>query len=166
MPLTAGEASSPFADRGLVALRKGHDEVVDLRGSGRGLDLAIGRAGPGEANVLADRRVEQHRLLRDDPDLGEERLMRDLPEVPAVDRHRALLRIIGPRNQVKDRALARSVAAHQRDEVADGNAQGHVIEVALLAAVAEADAVEEDLCGQAGRGHSMRGVADVDRLIE
>ena len=99
-------------------------------------------------------------------DLGEEGLMRDLPEVPAVDRHRALLRIIGPRNQGKERALARSAAAHQRDAVADRNAEGHVIEVALLAAVAEADAVEADLFGQAGRGHRMRGVADVDRRIE
>jgi len=28
LPLTAGEASTPFADRGLVALRKGRDESI------------------------------------------------------------------------------------------------------------------------------------------
>ena len=54
--------------RGLVAVRQGHDEVVDARELRGRLDLRRRRVGPAVRDVVVDRVVEQHRVLRDDAD--------------------------------------------------------------------------------------------------
>ena len=71
--LAAGEAVAALADDRVVAVGQAGDQVVDARGAGRLLDLLVGRVGPGEAQVLADRRVEEVGLLRDDADRARER---------------------------------------------------------------------------------------------
>ena len=66
--LAAREPVAALADDGLVALGERGDQVVDLPGAGGLLDLVVRRVGPGEAEVLPHRGVEQVRLLRDDAD--------------------------------------------------------------------------------------------------
>ena len=65
--LAAREAVSALADRRVVALRQRGDQLVYL-GRLRGLfDLLVARLRAGEAQVLADRGVEQVGLLGDEP---------------------------------------------------------------------------------------------------
>ena len=47
------------------------------------------RVGPAEGDVVAHRAGEEEALLRDDPELAPQRLLRHLAEVDAVDRDRA-----------------------------------------------------------------------------
>ena len=72
--LAAGEAVAALADDGVVALGQRRDHVMDARRLRRGLDLLVGRVRLREAEVLAHRRVEEIRLLRDDADEVAERL--------------------------------------------------------------------------------------------
>ena len=66
--LPAGEAEAALADDGVVAVGQPGDDLVDLRGARRVLDLLVRRVGPGEAQVLAHGGVEEVGLLRDDAD--------------------------------------------------------------------------------------------------
>ena len=66
--LASGEAVSALADDGVVAVGQRRDHVVDARGLGGRLDLLVGRVRLREAEVLADRGVEEVGLLRDDAD--------------------------------------------------------------------------------------------------
>ena len=61
--LAARQAVAPLADDGVVAVGQGGDDVVDAgRPAGR-LQLGVGGVGPGVAQVVADRLVEQVRVL-------------------------------------------------------------------------------------------------------
>jgi hypothetical protein len=65
LALAAGQAGAALADVGLVALRQAGDEVVDLGGARGGFHVAVGRRRTAEADVLADRGVEQEAVLED-----------------------------------------------------------------------------------------------------
>ena len=54
---------------------------MDLRRAGGLFDVLVARVRAGEAQVLADRRVEQVGLLRDEADGGGERVERDVAHV-------------------------------------------------------------------------------------
>jgi hypothetical protein len=69
LPLTARERRALFRNRRVVALGQLLDEAVRVPAPRRRFDRDLVDAGEAEANVLADRRGEQHRLLRDDADL-------------------------------------------------------------------------------------------------
>ena len=61
--LAARESVAPLADHRLVALGETLDQVVDLGGPRRVLDLGVGGVGLREAEVVRDRGVEQVGLL-------------------------------------------------------------------------------------------------------
>ena len=112
--LAAREAVAALADDGLVAVGKRGDQLVDLRGPRRLLDLLVGGVGLREAEVLAHGRVEEIGLLRDDADRRGERLEGQLANVDPVDRDRALGRVVEPRDEVAARRLAGAGLAHER----------------------------------------------------
>ena len=62
---------------------------MDLRGAGGVLDLLVAGLRAGEAQVLADRGVEQVGLLGDEPDGGGQRGERHVADVHAVDATRS-----------------------------------------------------------------------------
>ena len=66
--LAARQLVAALADDRVVALGQLGDPVVDRRGTGRHLELLVGRLGLGVVQVLADRGVEQVRLLGHDAD--------------------------------------------------------------------------------------------------
>ena len=68
LALAAGEPVAARADEGVVALRQARDQVVDLRGAGRRLDLGVRGVRPDVAQVLPDGGVQQVGLLADDAD--------------------------------------------------------------------------------------------------
>ncbi len=59
-------------------------------------------------DVVRDRVVEEHGLLRHERDLLAQRPQRDVADVDAVDENRAFLDVVEPRNQVHERGLARA----------------------------------------------------------
>ena len=89
--LAAREAVAALADDGVVAVGQRRDHVVDARSGGRGFELLVGRVRLREAQVLAHRRVEEVRLLRDDADEIRQRLEAEVADVDAVDRDAAAL---------------------------------------------------------------------------
>ena len=87
--LAAGEAVAALADDRVVAVLEALDDVVDVRGAARVLELGVGRVGLGVAQVLADRGVEEIGLLRHDPDVVDDRLLREAADVLAGEEHLA-----------------------------------------------------------------------------
>src|SRR3546814_7949109 len=75
------------SDLGLIPLRQQRDETVDRRALGRRRNLLRARIGTAIGDVVADRIVEQHRVLRNDTDLGAQALLGHRLDVLPVDRH-------------------------------------------------------------------------------
>ena len=96
----------------------------------RRLHLGVGRAEPAVADVVADRRREQQRLLRHDADLAAQRGQRDVADVDAVDGDPPGGDVVEPGEQVEHRRLAGAGLADERD--------------LLAAAHHDVDAVERD----------------------
>src|SRR5262245_57485788 len=69
LALAARQFEAVFANRRVVATRKDHDEIVRMRGLGRGDDFGLGRTGPAEGDVVAHRSPEQKYVLTDGRDL-------------------------------------------------------------------------------------------------
>ena len=83
--LAARQPVAALADDRVVAVGQRRDEVVDARRPARLDELVVGGVGPGVAQVLADRVVEQVRVLHDEADRVAERLEREVADVVAVD---------------------------------------------------------------------------------
>ena len=66
--LAARQAVAALADDGVVAVGERGDRVVDARRPARRDELVVGGVGLGVAQVVADRLVEQVRVLGDDAD--------------------------------------------------------------------------------------------------
>ena len=64
----AGELEAALADTAVVASRQLCDEIVELCRPGSGLDFGIAGIRAAVADVVANRVVEQHRILRHDAD--------------------------------------------------------------------------------------------------
>ena len=66
----AGQLQAPFTDHGLVTVRLVHDEIMDAGQLGRFLHFRRGCLRVAVGDVVIDRIVEQHRILRYDADGG------------------------------------------------------------------------------------------------
>ncbi len=71
----------------LIALRQRLHELVDLGEPGCRDDVIVGRVGAAIADVVEDRIVEQHGVLRHDADRGTQRLLRHVANILAVNGH-------------------------------------------------------------------------------
>jgi hypothetical protein len=106
--LAAREAVAALADDRVVAVGQRGYEVVQVRGARRGNHLLLGRVGAREELVVADRGVEQERVLEDDPDVGAQRLERERAGVVAVDQHAAGGGVVEARDERGERRLPRA----------------------------------------------------------
>src|SRR5205814_7605449 len=66
--LAARQFEPPLADHRFIFLGKDGDEPVDRRAARGRLDLGLRCTLAAVADIVADAVVEQHRVLRDDPD--------------------------------------------------------------------------------------------------
>src|SRR3954470_10040922 len=84
--LAPRELKATLADLGVVALGRKPYEIVDLGEPRRLLDLRVARLPAAVTDVVADGIVEQDGVLRDHADRRAKRFLRDVTDVPAVDR--------------------------------------------------------------------------------
>ena len=82
-------------------------------------------------NVVGDRVVEQHRLLRDYADLMAERLQAHVAYVDPVDQDRAAGNVVKARQQVDQRRLARTAQADNRNDLTRARAEADVLQHCL-----------------------------------
>ena len=64
LTLAAGELDAALADDRVIALREALGELVDAGDATGGKKLLLGRIGPGEHDVVADRSIEEERVLQ------------------------------------------------------------------------------------------------------
>ena len=144
LALAARQRRAALADLRVVAVRHRHDHVVDVRGTGRGLDVGVGRARRAQCDVLGDGGREEERLLEHHADVAAERRLRHAPDVLPVDADGPLVGVVGPQEQRDQRRLARTRAADDRDPLPRGDAQRHVVQDRVPVAVGERDVIELD----------------------
>ena len=79
------------------------------------VEVGVARAFAPVSDVLADRRVEEERLLRDDCDLIEEGVPRDVVQRDAIDFDAAALGLVEAQQQVDEGRLALACPPHDGD---------------------------------------------------
>ena len=127
----ARELQAALADRRLVTLRQSFDELVNMRRARRGDHfLARGRR-TAISDVVVDRIVEQHRILRHDADRRAQRILRDVANILTVDGDRAARRtveIVEAEHQPRERRFARTAMSDHRRRRAGRNREAHVVQ--------------------------------------
>ena len=147
--LAAREAIAALADDGVVALGQRGDHVVDPRRLRGRLELVVRSVGLGEAQVLAHRRMEEIRLLRDDAHEVRQGLEAEVAHVDAADRDAPSVDVVEARREVAERRLAGAGLPHDRRRRPCRDGERGVPQRPLLV-VAEPDVVEDDVA-RAGR---------------
>src|SRR3546814_2113167 len=140
--LAARQLEPALADLGLLPLRQQRDETVDRRALGRRRNLLRARIGTAIGDVVADRIVEQHRVLRNDPDLGAQALLGHRLDVLPVDRHPPTLRVIEAKEQSRDRRLARPRRPDARQRLARADRQADAVQYRPVRFVADDDILD------------------------
>src|SRR5262249_37040186 len=143
--LAARELQSALADRGLVAVGKRRDEVVNLRQPRRLLDLLAVGAGAAIGDVVADRVVEEDGVLRHDADGPADAVLRDVPQVLAVDADGTALDVVEAEEKTRDRRLAAAGGADDGESAAGRHAERDAVEDGPPLVIGEAHVVEDDL---------------------
>ena len=141
--MPAGHGQPALADDGRVAVGQPRDEAVESRRARGVAHFLLGRVRPRVADVLRDGRVEDERRLIDEHDVAPQILERDVAQIVAVERHRALVRIEQPEQQVGDRRLAAAARADERELLAGRDREGHRSQD-LAAPEIDGDAIEHD----------------------
>ena len=122
--LAGREVRRVVVDDRVVAVGQRPHEVVDVGGLGGGQDLVLGRVEPAVGDVLADRAVEQPRVLEDHPELAAQVVAGQLAGVDAVDRDPPAVDLVEAHQQVDERRLAGAGRADDRDRLAGRRRRG------------------------------------------
>ena len=118
LPLSARDADAALADLRIIAVLQLHDEVVRVCRTCRLLDLRIRRIEPPIADILADGRGEQHRLLRYKPDLSAQGRKRHVADIVSIHGDRAAVHFVETRDKVCNRRFARTRRTDEGDHLA------------------------------------------------
>ena len=159
--LAAGELEAALADRGGVALGQAGDEVVDLGGPGRGLDLGLGGTGAAVGDVLGDGVVEEHGVLRHHADRATQGELRDCAHVLAVDRDPAARDLVEAEQEAHQRRLARTGGPDHGDLVAGRDDEAHLVQDRPARVVGKAHRLEADRAALDLQGPCVRRVGDL-----
>src|SRR5207247_3542584 len=137
-------ARAALLELGLVAVLEPEHEVVDADGCG-GRDDVLGRClRPAEGDVLLHGAGEEEALLRDDPELPAQRLLRDVAQVVPVDRDPPIARVIEAREQLRDRRFAGTGVADERNSRPRRHVEIEPVKYLRALAVAAGNLVEAD----------------------
>ena len=131
----------------LVTFGQRGDEMVDLGQTGGLLDLGLCRIPAAIADVVADRIIEQHRILRHHADGGAQRHLRDVGDVLSVDGDLTRLRLVKPVEQPREGRFARSRRPHHRNRLSGRDFKTDAAQDRTFGHIAEHDIVEPDRAG-------------------
>ena len=115
--LAAGQIPAALLDLKIKTAFLALHHVLCLRRLKRAPDCIVGGIFISPAHIVADRTRKEHRLLRDDTDLLNERALRVLSHVHTVDENRAARHIVEARNQIDKRRLAAAGSADDADRL-------------------------------------------------
>ncbi len=116
-----------------------------VRGHRGGYDFLFAGALTAQLDIVADRAVEQERILPDKGDALAQRREGNVAQVRAVDGHGTGRRIVKAHHQIDDRRLAATRGADQRGRLAGGEGQVEAFEDRMAFVISEADVVEAHL---------------------
>ncbi len=168
LPLSAGEALAAFADARLVSLREHRDELVRMRRARRGLDLGQRRVGTAVRDVVRDRVVEEHGVLRDQADVAAQRPQRHVADVEVVDEDGPVGHVVEARQQVDERRLARAAEADDGDDLAGIDPERDAVEhrPPFAVGVGEADVPELDAAHGTRQRNGPGPIGDLGVRVE
>ncbi|MPM25386.1 hypothetical protein SDC9_71877 [bioreactor metagenome] len=164
--LAARELQPALAHRRLVALGQAHHEVMDFRGSGGRDDLGLGGAGAAIGDVVADRIVEQHGVLRHHADRVVQALLGDVAEVLPVDPDRAAGDVVEAEEKPPDRRLARARGADQCHALPRRHGQRDPLQDRPVRVIGEFHRVETDLAAGDLQRRRAGLVLDLGGLVQ
>ena len=118
LPLAGREACAALAHLVVEASREPRRHAVDADRRGRRLDLLVRRVGLREADVRRDRAAEEEGILQHDAELAPVRAELDVAQVVPVDAHRSLVGVVVAADQPRERRLAVTRLADEREAVA------------------------------------------------
>ena len=128
LTLPAAQRETTLTDRSVVPFGKSHDEVVGAGESRRALHRFHVGIGFRKRNVVADRIVEQERLLEHHTDVLSQLAHVEPTQIDAIQCDAALLHVVKAQQQPNDGALAGSSGTHQRDRLPWRNGHTHSVE--------------------------------------
>ena len=166
LTLAAGERIAALADQHVEAVRVAIDEVAQPGNLRRRDDRRVIGIRRADGDVVAQRAVEEGRILRHVADVAPEVGRIELPEVDAVDHHRALARLVKPEQQLLQGRLAGTDTANDDHFLAGRDPATETLErLQRCAGIAEFDLVEFDVAAQL-RAMDETGVGGpLDRLL-
>ena len=141
-----------------------HNEIVRVRRARRLLNLRVRRIEASVADVLANRRRKEHRLLRYKPNLPAQRRERYIADVMPVNADRAAVHLVKPRNEVCDRRFARARRTDKGDHFSRGGIERHAAERRVPLLVRKRNVLEADMPLHGRQGLRPRLIRD--RLFE
>ena len=159
--LAARKLQPALADLGFVTLGKRGDEAVDRCTARRSLDLGLPCAIASVADVVPDAVVEQHGVLRDDPDRRAEAFLSDVADVLPVDQDPAALGVVEAVEQPGEGRFASPRRADHRAARSGGNVEGHAFQDLAVGVVAEADVLKPEM---AATDHQRTRAGGVDHF--
>ena len=151
-----------IVDDGVVAVRQGVHEAVDVRGSGGSEDLVLGGRRVAVGDVLPDRAAEQPRVLQHHADVRPQLAARHRRDVAVVECDAAAVELVEPHDEVDERGLAgarRADDRHRRPRFSD---EREIVDQRLGRVVGEPHMLELDAAARlAGR----RDPVDIGDLL-
>ena len=111
----------------VVAVRQAEDEIMHLREPRRVLDLVLRRARPAIGDVVADRVVEQHGVLRHHADRRAQAVLREVAQIVAVDQDAPAGHVVEAEQQAADGRFAGAGRPDDRELAAGGHGEAHAL---------------------------------------
>src|SRR5882724_7177219 len=167
LALAAREAGPAVAHRRVVPIGQRHNEVVGIRDPRGTDDVLLRHLVAPVRDVVADRRVEQERLLRDHAEQSPVIFLAERPQVPPVDRNRALKRIVEAQHEVGERRLARPARSDEGDDLALLDLEAHTAQNGLATVVERHVSKDDPIAELHDRpGPVLHGRLEAEQLVD
>ena len=150
-----------LARLGVIGLREPDDELVGVRRLRRRDQVALAGPRPGVSNVLGDAGREEHRVLRYHRELPAQILKPEVAEVDAVQPDLPRCRVVEPREQADQRALAGSGRARDPQAGAGLDVERDVVQDRTILTVGEGDVAKSDGAAGAPEDLGIRSHLDI-----
>ncbi len=151
--LAGRDVGGVLVDHGVVPLRLGPHEVIDVRGLGGGSDLLARGAFAPVRDVVPDRPGEQPRVLKNHAECPPHVVTDEVARVDAIEQDASRVDLVETHEKVDYRRLARTGRADDRDGLTRRDREAEVCDQRLLGLVLEAHGLEihppvrvEELC--------------------